>query len=509
MAAMDKRVRQAALMAVVVAALAGSRPSVTAQRDARVGEWRVYTGSPGATRYAPLDQINKDNVNDLAVAWRWQSADRSLQASSPTLRASRNEETPIMASGVVYTATPLGLVAALDPGTGQTRWVYDPEGYKSGRPNNVGFVQRGLAYWTDGSAERVLTGTGDAYLVSIDAKTGMPDPAFGKDGKVDLTVGIRAAVRATNFSARTPLVAGDVIIMGSSIADVFTQKETPPGDVQAFDVRTGRKLWAFHTVPHRGEFGYETWLEESAEYSGSTNVWTGMSYDPELDYVYLPTSTPTNDYYGGQRLGNNLFAESLVCLEARTGKRVWHFQAVHHGLWDYDFPTAPILGDITVNGRRIKAVMQISKQAFTYVFDRKTGEPVWPIVERPVPQSKVPRERSAPTQPFPTKPPAFDLQGSTEQNVLSYTPELRKRALAQLQKYVHGPLFTPPSLQGTITIPGNFGSASWGGASFDPDTGMLYVPSRMMVHLQRIVAGEPNESVLYRLGGPAAPAGGA
>jgi quinoprotein glucose dehydrogenase len=503
----SKRLRQGALVAFGLAALIGSRPApVTAQRDARVGEWRVYTGNPGATRYSPLDQINKDNINDVTVAWRWQSAaDRSLQASSPTLRASRNEETPIMANGVLYTATPLGLVAALDPATGETRWVYDPEGYKSGRPNNVGFVQRGLAYWTDGSAERVLTGTGDAYLVSIDVKTGKPDPAFGKDGKVDLTTGIRAAVRATNFSARSPLVAGDVIIMGSSIADVFTQKETPPGDVQAFDIRTGRKLWAFHTVPHKGEFGYETWLEESAEYSGSTNVWTGMSYDPELDYVYLPTSTPTNDYYGGQRLGNNLFAESLVCLEAKTGKRVWHYQAVHHGLWDYDFPTAPILGDITVGGRRIKAVMQISKQAFTYVFDRKTGEPVWPIVERAVPQSKVPRERSAPTQPFPTKPPAFDLQGSTEQNVMTYTPELRKRALTQLQKYVHGPLFTPPSLQGTVTIPGNFGSASWGGGSFDPDTGMLYVPSRMMVHLQRIVAGGPDETVLFRLGGPTPP----
>lgn len=493
--------RGAAAVLGALAAVLSSRPSlVTAQRDAQVGEWRVFTGDPGANRYSALSQIAKNNVNELTVAWRWPVADRALQASNPLWRASRDEETPIMANGVLYTVTPLGLVAALDPATGQTRWVHDPEGYKAGRPNNVGFVQRGLAYWTDGTIERVYIGTGDAYLVAIDAKTGKPDPAFGTGGKVDLTTDIRGAVRATNFTARTPLVAGDVIVMGSSIADVFTQKETPPGDVQAFDAKTGAKIWSFHTIPHKGEYGYETWLEESAEYSGSTNVWTAMAYDRELDYIYLPTSTPTNDYYGGQRMGDNLFAESLVCVEAKTGKRVWHYQAVHHGLWDYDFPAAPILGDITVNGRRIKAVMQISKQAFTYVFDRKTGEPVWPIVERPVPQSKVPRERSSPTQPFPSKPPAFDLQGSTEQNVLSFTPELRRRALEKLGQFVHGPLFTPPSLEGTLTIPGNFGAGSWGGASFDPETGMLYVPSRMMFHLQRIVPGEGTDTVLFRLG---------
>jgi len=505
---MSTSVKQVALLAaVILAATSSSRPSlVTAQqRDAVAGEWRAFTGDPGANRYSPLGQITADNVKDLTVAWRWPAADRALQASNPVLRGSRNEETPIMANGVLYTVTALGLVAALDPATGQTRWLYDPEGYKAGRPNNVGFVQRGLAYWTDGTLERVYVGTGDAYLVSIDTKTGKPDPAFGTEGKVDLTVGIRAAVRATNFTARTPLVAGDVLVLGSSISDGATQKEGPPGDVQAFDARTGKQLWTFHTIPRPGEFGYETWQEESAGYSGGTNVWTAMAYDPELDYVYLPTSTPTNDYYGGHRLGDNLFAESLVCVEAKTGKRVWHFQAVHHGLWDYDFPTAPILGDITVDGRRIKAVMQVSKQAFTYVFDRKTGEPVWPIVERPVPPTTVPRDRSSPTQPFPTKPPPFDLQGSTEENLLTFTPQLRQRALAVLRQFVHGPLFTPPALQGTITMPGNFGAASWGGASFDPETGILYVPSRMMVHFQQIIPGGPKETVLFRQGRPSPP----
>lgn len=505
---MNQCFKQVALSsAVILAAVIGSQPSaVSAQRGTPSGEWRVYTGDPGANRYSPLSQITADNVNNLAVAWRWPAADRALQASNPVLRGSRNEETPVMANGVLYTVTALGLIAALDPATGQTRWVYDPESYKAGRPNNVGFVQRGVAYWTDGAVERVYIGTGDAYLLAIDAKTGKPDPAFGTGGKVDLTVGIRNAVRTTNFTGRTPLVAGDVLVLGSSISDGARQPEGPPGDVQAYDARTGKKLWAFHPIPHRGEFGYETWLEESAQYSGAANVWSAMAYDPELDYVYLPTSTPTNDYYGGQRLGDNLFAESLVCVEAKTGKRVWHFQAVHHGLWDYDFPTAPILGDITVNGRRIKAVMQVSKQAFTYVFDRKTGEPVWPIVERAVPPTTVPRDRTSPTQPFPTKPPAFDLQGSTEQNLMDFTPALYQRALAVLRQFTHGPLYTPPSLQGTITIPGNFGAGSWGGASFDPETGMLYVPSRMMVHFQQVIPGGPGETVLYRQGRPGAPA---
>jgi quinoprotein glucose dehydrogenase len=264
--------------------------------------------------------------------------------------------------------------------------------------------------------------------------------------------------------------------------------------VQAFDVRTGKPRWIFHTIPRAGEFGYDTWLDDSAEYSGSTNVWAPMAYDPELDYVYLPVSTPTHNSYGGHRPGNNLFAESLVCVEAKTGKRVWHFQTVHHGVWDYDLPAQPILGDITVNGRRIKAVMQISKQAFTYVFDRRTGEPVWPIEERPVPQSTVPGERTSPTQPFPTKPPPFDLQGATEENLIDFTPELKERARGQLRNFEHGPLYTPPSEKGTLFVPGNMGAANWGGAGFDPDTGMLYVPSRLWPWVYRLTASDPAQT---------------
>ena len=424
------------------------------------GEWIDYAGDAYGMKYSPLALITPQNVGQLEVAWRWPSADQDLQKSNPLLRASRYEDTPLMVNGVLYTATPLGLIAALDPATGHARWVYDPKSYVAGRHGNAGFKTRGLAYWTDGSEERVLLGTNDAYLVSVDAKAGLPDPKFGVGGKVDITVGIRDARRAFNISARRALIAGNIAVVASSILDPTTTKEAPPGYVHAFDVRSGTLLWTFHTVPRPGEFGSDTWLDNSAEYTGNTNVWAGMAYDPELDYLYLRTSTPTNDWYGGHRPGDNLFAESLVCVEAKTGKRVWHFQAVHHGLWDYDFPSHPTLGDVTVNGQRIKAVMQISKQNWVYAFDRRTGRPLWPIEERLVEQSTVPGERTARTQPFPTKPASYDLQGATEENLIDFTPELKKRALAQLQTFKHGPLFTPPSEQGTLVVPGPLGGAN-------------------------------------------------
>jgi quinoprotein glucose dehydrogenase len=466
-----------ASLAVVAAMAVSTGPFLGAQR--REGEWRNYFGPTQGTKYSALDQINKDNVKDLRVAWRWRSADRDLQLSNPLWRAGRNEETPLMINGVLYTVTGLGLVAALDPATGDTRWVYDPGSYKAGIPNNGGFLQRGLGYWTDGSAERLFVGTADAYLVSIDARTGEPDASFGAAGRVDLTVGVPDAIRAVNFTARRPLIAGDIVVVGNSITDQVFDRRAPPGIVHAFDARTGKRVWSFNPIPRAGEFGADTWLDHSSEYSGSANVWSSGIYDPELDYVYLPTSTPTNNYYGGHRPGDNLFAESLVCLEARTGKRVWHFQAVHHGIWDYDFPSHPILADLTVGGRQVKAIVQISKQAFTYVFDRRTGAPVWPIEERRVPASTVPGERTSPTQPFPSRPAPFDLQGSIEENLIDFTPELRARALEQLRTFEHGPLFTPLSLaKSNLLVPGIAGGANWGGAGFDPDTGVLYVPSR-------------------------------
>jgi quinoprotein glucose dehydrogenase len=467
------------------------------------GEWRAYAGTTHGMKYSPLDQINKDNIKNLSIVWHAPSVELALQKSSPVLQSSRNENTPLMANGVLYTVTGLGLVAAIDPGTGQTRWVYDPESYKLGRPNNGGFMTRTFGYWTDGTIERLLVGTHDAYLLSIDAKTGKLDPAFGEGGRVDITVGIRDARRSLVFSARDPLVAGNIVVVGSSINDQFRDyRQQPPGHLNAFDVRTGKLLWTFHTIPRPGEFGHDTWLADSAEYMGNANVWATMAYDPELDYIYFATSTPSTDYYGAFRPGNNLFAESLVCVQAKTGKRVWHFQAVHHGLWDYDFPAQPVLGDITVNGRRIRAVMQVSKQAFTYVLDRRTGDPVWPIEERPAPKGNTPGEWYAPTQPFPTKPPAYDLQGTTEENLMDFTPELKNRARAQLQKFQYGPLFTPPSEKGTLALPSVLGASGWGGASFDPETGVLYVPSRTTPSQLKLTPIDPKVSnARYSLSG--------
>jgi glucose dehydrogenase len=487
------------LLAGIAAAALFSGDFLRAQRVTKQGTWVTWGGDNSFNRYSPLAMIDRGNVSDLKVAWRWPSADRELQTSNPLWRAGRNEETPLMVNGTLYTITGLGLIAALDPASGGTRWVYDPESYKAGGFGNATFVQRGLAYWTDGVEERVLAGTNDAYLLSVNAKTGKPDLAFGREGKVDLLLAIPGANRALRqMSARRPLVAGDIIVMGSSVNDSAPNKEMPPGYVQAFDVRTGRPRWSFHTVPRAGELGFDTWENGAAEYSGNSNVWAGMAYDPELDYVYLPTSTPTNDYYGGHRLGDNLFAESLVCVEAKTGKRVWHFQAVHHGLWDYDFPSTPVLGEITVGGNRIKAVMQASKQAFLYVFDRKTGKPVWPIEERPVGQSTVPGERTSPTQPFPTKPPAFDLQGTTEDNLIDFTPALRERAVKQLKNFDHGPLFTPPSLNGTLILPGIVGGANWPGGAFDPETGVFYVGSRMNPSMLKVAPGGDRTNLRYR-----------
>ena len=442
------------------------------------GEWRFYGGDQGSTKYSPLDQINRNNAKNLKVAWTWDSPDLKVMEQNQKLYTLGYEATPLMINGVLYVSTSLSQVAAINAATGQTIWVHDPKSYETGHPTNLGFLHRGVAYWTDGKAERLFIGTSDAYLIAIDAKTGKAISDFGEGGRVNLTKAIPLAINARNYAVTSPpVVCRDVVIVGASINDGPINKEAPRGDIQAFDVRTGKPAWIFHTVPQAGEFGNETWENDSWKYTGNTNVWTMMSVDDELGYVYLPTGTPTNDWYGGHRLGDNLFAESLICVEAKTGKRGWHYQTVHHGLWDYDLPAAPVLCDIKVNGKQIKAVAQISKTGFCFVFDRVTGKPVWPIEERPVPQSKIPGERSSPTQPVPTKPAPYELQGATEDNLINFTPELRQEAVAILNQFEHGPLFTPPSEKGTINLPGWGGGANWWGAAFDPETGMLYIPS--------------------------------
>ena len=473
---------------------------LVAQHGAANGEWRSYAGDAGSTKYSDLDQIGKDNVQDLQIMWRWRSVDYDLKETNPDLELINVlPVTPLKIGDVLYTSTNVGQAAAIDPGTGETLWIY--HALADGAGTMLGRGSRGLAYWTDGSEERILLISGE-HLVALDAKTGKPYREFGERGKVNLAPGMGPRLDKEFRWNAAPLVCRDVVVVGASLDDTVKVKEMPPGYVRAYDVRTGELRWQFNPIPQPGEVGDETWEDGSWEYSGQANVWTFMSADEELGYVYLPLSTPTNDWYGGHRLGDNLFAESLACLECETGTRVWHFQMVHHGLWDYDNASAPNLVDITVDGERIKAVAQVTKQGFTYVFDRVTGEPVWPIEERPVPQSDVPGERTSPTQPFPTKPPPFERQGLTIDDLIDFTPELRAEAVKLVSEFDYGPLYTPPSLsgegpdeiKGTIQLPGWVGGADWNGAAFDPETQILYVPSITAPVVVGLVRPNPDES---------------
>ena len=479
------------LTAVVLLALPAA-----AQQGAAPGEWRSYGGDAGSTKYAPLKQINRGNVARLEIAWRWNSADYQRLAENADLVFNNVLlVTPLKIGDRLFTSTNLGQSAAIEPATGETLWTFDSvaEGTAPERARST----RGVGYWSEGDDERVFLISGE-HLVALDARTGQPIREFGEGGKVNLTQGV-PRLEQYRWNA-APLVCRDVVIVGQALSDGPTHKEMPPGYVRGFNVITGELEWVFNPVPQPGEFGNETWEDGSWEYSGNTNVWTLMSADTELGYAYLPTSTPTNDWYGGQRPGDNLFAESLVCVECATGRRVWHFQFVHHGLWDYDTPAAPTLADLTVDGRPIKAVAQVTKQGFVYVFNRVTGEPVWPIEERAVPQSDVPGERTAATQPFPTNPPPFERQGLGIADLIDLSPELRAEAIEIVSQYRYGPLYTPPSVaeenstQGTIQMPGWVGGADWNGAAFDPETHTLYVPSISAPIVGSLIPGNPEQS---------------
>jgi quinoprotein glucose dehydrogenase len=356
-------------------------------------EWLSYGGDKASSKYSPLAQISGGNFNRLKNAWTWQSAEAEV-AKANHLKTWAWESTPLMVGGVLYTSTSLSQVAAIDAATGKTIWVYDPETWKNGTPSNNGFVHRGVTYWAEGNDRRIVFGTGDGYLICLNAATGKPIPTFGHEGRIDLTQGLgRSVDRHLYGLSSPPIICRNVIVMGSKVNDIPLAAEMPPGDVRGFDVRTGKQQWIFHAIPRQGEFGNETWKDGSWKTTGAANVWTMMSADEALGYVYLPFSTPSDDFYGVNRPGDGLFGDSLVCLDARTGNRVWHFQMAHHGLWDYDLPCAPNLIDIRVDGKPVKAVAQMSKQGFCYVFDRVTGKPIWPIEERPVPRSTVHRER--------------------------------------------------------------------------------------------------------------------
>jgi quinoprotein glucose dehydrogenase len=488
-----------------VVALMGA--AVAAQRGAINSQWRSHGGDPGATKYAPLDQINKDNVSRLQIAWRRPGVDPSLTRDAPNLSYSHDfRVTPLMIDGVLYSSNGIGLVEAFNPATGSTLWVQQPYPDEPERGLR-GASTRGISYWSAGTDRRLFVIRGE-YLIALDPGTGRPVPTWGDNGRVNLRPGL--GPRATTYSSSSgPQVCGDVVMTGAQMTDGPQTKEQPPGNVQAFDVRTGRRRWDFHVIPRPGEVGNETWENDSWAYSGQANLWSLISVDEELGLAYFPLTSATSDMYGGHRLGNNLFANTLVCVRCANGQRVWHYQIVHHDLWDYDLPAAPILADIRVDGRSIKSVVQLTKHGFAFVFDRTNGQPVWPIEERPVPKSDTPGERTAPTQPFPTKPPPYDRQGVSVDDLIDFTPELRAEALELIKQYKIGPLFTPPSIRregpgsirGTVQLPGSVGGADWQGGAFDPETGMLYVPSITGPFVADIVKGDPRRSNLDYVSG--------
>ena len=522
--------------------------------DTSNGEWRSYAGDIGGKKYSPLDQIGADNFTDLEIVWEWTSVDNrisrttpgggewsapldtivdSLVEDTPGLHrpghppiSSRLQATPLMIDGVLYFNTPLSQGVAVDATSGETLWVFNPKVYEEGTPPMSNpWTQRGVAYWTDGDGdERIFWGTGNGFMVCVDAKSGRPCADFGPDGSgmVDTMVGLPRANREDRDYLNAmlwgihspPLVVRDKVIHGSQVADRRITKEAIPGWVRAWDARTGEHAWDFHTVPNSAdEFGVDTWLNDSWRYSGNANVWSMLAGDNDLGHVYLPTGTTTNDFTGADRPGDNLFSETLIAVDVETGQRVWHFQAVHHGVWDYDFPTHPNLVDVTVNGRDIKAIAQVSKQGFVYAFDRVTGDPIWPIEERPVPQeTNIPGDVPSPTQPFPTKPAPFDYQGVTLEDLVDFTPEIHAMAVEAVEGFRLGPLFTPLDrpiegvTRGTLMRPPTDGTAGWSGAAVDPETGMLYVPSRNRLALVTLYQPDPalGSTVDYTHGAPEA-----
>jgi len=449
------------------------------------GEWTHYTADVRGSKYSPLDQINASNFNKLEVAWRFKTDNLGPRPEY------KLEGTPLMIKGVLYTTAGTRRAAiALDAKSGELLWSYSlREGSRaSNAPRQLS--GRGVSYWTDGRGDdRVIYVTPGYRLVSLNAHTGAPIASFGTNGIVDLKVGVvygnRQPIDLETGEIglhATPTVVKDVVLVGSSFKEgtqVATHNNTK-GIVRALDVRTGKVLWTFNTIPRPGEFGNETWENDSWAVNGNAGVWTQITVDEEAGLVYLPVEDPTSDQYGGHRPGNNLFADTLVCVDLKTGIRKWHFQVAHHPIWDYDLSSAPLLADINVNGRAIKAVALPSKESFLYVFDRLTGQPVWPIEERPVPQSDVPGEKTSPTQPFPTKPPAYARQAVTVDELINYTPEMRAEALEKVKMYRMGPMFLPPVVSKiggplqSITIGTLGGGTNWPGASYDPETHTVF-----------------------------------
>jgi quinoprotein glucose dehydrogenase len=502
------------------ALVACSFAPVFAQSGTANGEWRNYGGDLASTRYSPLDQINATNFNKLEVAWRFKA-----DALGPRPEF-QYEATPLMVHGIVYTtAGSRRAVVALDAATGEELWMHSEQEGKRAQAAPRQLSGHGVAYWTDGKEERILYVTTGYRLVALDAKTGIPVPSFGVNGIVDLKENDDQEMDLETAEVglhSTPVVAKDVVIVGAAHKEggrPVSYKHVK-GYVRGFDVKTGKRLWIFHTIPKPGEPGIETWEKDSWSYTGNTGVWAQISVDEQLETVYLPVELPTGDYYGGHRPGAGLYGETLVAVDLHTGKQKWHYQLVHHGLWDMDIPCAPILIDINVDGKPVKAVAQPTKQNFLYVFDRVTGKPIWPIEEKPVPQGDTPGEWYSKTQPFPSKPPAYDRQGVSLDDLIDFTPELHEEAVKLVSRYQIGPLFTPPVVSkvegplATLSSPGPLGGANWPGGAFDPETHRLYVFSQSGLGIYGLVQPDPKVSDMNYVQGiarppaPAADAGG-
>jgi quinoprotein glucose dehydrogenase len=508
------RVLAAAVVAVASIAVVAQQRGPAAAGAAN-GEWRTYGADLRSTRYAPLDQINKDNFSKLEVAWRFKT-----DALGP--RPEFNlQSTPLMVGGVLYsTGGTRRAVVALDAATGEMLWMHSLNEGKRGEAAPRQLSGRGLAYWTDGREARIVYVTPGYQMVALDAKTGRPVPRFGRNGIVDLKLDDDQEMDPVTGEIglhATPVIAGDVVIVGAAHlpGSIPRRRDNDNGYVRGFDVRTGKRLWIFHTIPMAGEAGIETWEGTTAANSGNAGVWSQMSVDEELGLAYLPVELPTGDYYGGHRPGNGLYGESIVAVDLKTGKKRWHYQLVHHGIWDFDIPCAPILADIVVDGRTIKALAQPTKQGWVYVLDRATGQPVWPIEERAVEQSTIPMEKTSPTQPFVSKPPAFDRQGVSLDDLIDFTPELRAEAVKMVSRYKLGPLFTPPVVStwpgplATLMLPSTTGGINWFGGSLDPETNFLYIYSITQIAQLGLVASDGKRSDMAYVRGtasdPAAP----
>ena len=462
-------------------------------------EWKYWGGDAGQTRYAPLNQINLQTVNRLKIAWRW-TADTSGDPGSANYKS-----TPLLDDGVLYIPWLNNGMAAIDAGTGKTVWTFEPQPADiGGRASSLGL--RSLAYWTDGKDKRVFHNSGDGRLIAVDGVTGKAVAGFGRNGWINLREGIIEGTDATDVSSVSPaLVVGDIIVV-QVIPGGSRNKEGAPGKIRGFDVRTGKMVWSFNPIAQPGDPNVKTWEGGSNLYTGQAGAWSMMSADPELGYVYIPLETPTNEFYGGQRLGDGLYGESIMCLNAKTGEKVWFYQVVHHGLWDYDMPAAPILHDIKKDGKVIKAATLLTKQGLTFVFDRVTGKPVWPIEERKVPGSNIPGERPSPPQPLPPQPRPMLTLGYDENELIDFTPQLREEGKKLASEYTKGPLYTTPTMvtatnKGTWLYPGTGGGPNWNGAAFDPDTHMLYTPVRLKPQYAGLRAGDPKTTNMPFYGG--------